>query len=114
MEKEDKRYVKYPNHDPNWLKTIIIEIFKFLIDHEYINFFVQIYMQWNKDNGYTSSSQTLIIICLPRFGKLALSQFQLYIEAETMTQFFVCHNCKNTILIWAAAGKEKFLVFYTC
>ena len=34
MEKETKHYMEFINHDPNWLKTIIIEIDKFLIDRE--------------------------------------------------------------------------------
>ena len=34
MEKETKHYVEYLNHDPNWLKTITIEIDKFLINCE--------------------------------------------------------------------------------
>ena len=73
------------NHDPNWLKTSTIEIDKFLINCEYINFFMQIYMKWRKDEGSTSSFQTLIIPRLPRFEKLAFSQFQLYIEDQAMT-----------------------------
>ena len=68
------------NHDSNWLKTIIIEIDKFLTNSEYINFFMKMYIQWIKDNGYTSSSRTLSILCPTRIEKLALSQFQLYIE----------------------------------
>ena len=32
MEKETKHYVESFNHTPNWLKTIIIEINKFLIN----------------------------------------------------------------------------------
>ena len=40
MEKETKHYVEYLNHDPNKLKKITIEIDKFLIDPEYINFFM--------------------------------------------------------------------------
>ena len=34
MEKETRQYVEYFNQDPNWLKTITIEIDKFLIDRE--------------------------------------------------------------------------------
>ena len=34
MEKETKHYVEYLNHDPNWLKTMTIEIDKFLINRE--------------------------------------------------------------------------------
>ena len=99
MEKGTKNYVESLNHNPNWLKKITIEIDKFLIDCEYINFFMKVYMQWIKDDGFTSSSQKLIIPRLPCFEKLALSQFQLYIETETITQFLVCHTCKKTILI---------------
>ena len=32
MEKETKNYVKYINHNPNWLKMITIEIDEFMID----------------------------------------------------------------------------------
>ena len=64
-------------------------------------------MKWSKYDGSTSSSQTLIILCLPRFEKLALFQFQLYIEAETMTQYFGCRNRKKNIVIQSDAGKQK-------
>ena len=53
IEKETKYYVEYLNHNTNWLKTIIIEIDKFLIDREYINFFIQINMQWSKYDSST-------------------------------------------------------------
>ena len=75
MEKETKNYVDSLNHYPNWLKTINIEIDMLIIDREYINFFIQMYMQWSKDDGSTSSSRTLIITRLPCFEKLALSKF---------------------------------------
>ena len=68
MEKETKHYMEYLNNDPNWLEKITIEIEKFLIYREYINFFMQTSMQWSKDDGSTSSSQTSIIPRLPRFG----------------------------------------------
>ena len=90
------------------LKTIIIETYKLLIDREYINFFVQMYMKWSKDDGFTSSYLTLIIPLLPRFEKQSLSQFQLYIKAQTTTQCFMRPDCKKTILNRAAAGKVKF------
>ena len=69
------------NHDPKWLKTITIEIYKFLINHEYINLFIIMYIQWSKDDGSTSSSRTLIIPLLPHFEKLVLSKLQLYIKS---------------------------------
>ena len=75
---------------------------------------MKMYMQWSKDGGYTSSSQTLIIPRLPRFEKLFFSKFQLYIESERMHQCFVCHNCKDIILVRAAEGKEKvFCILHT-
>ena len=113
MEKENKHYVQSLNHNPNWLNTITIEINKFLIDHEYINFFMQMYMQLSKDESSTSSYRTLIITHLPRFEKLDLSQLQLYIEAQTTTQCFVCRNFKKIILIRASAGKDKVLFYFT-
>ena len=99
MEKEIKQYVLSLNQDPNWLNTITIEIDKFLIDRVYIDFFMQMYMQWSKDNGSNSSFPKLIIPHLPRFEKLTLSNFQLYIETETMTQCFVFRNYHNIIPI---------------
>ena len=107
MEKETKHYVESLYHYPNWLKTITIETDKFPIDHEYIDFFMQIYMQLIKDDGSDSSSQILIIPSLPSFDKIAWSQFKLYIEAQTMTHCFVWCNFQNNNFIQAAEGKEK-------
>ena len=50
MEKETKQYMESLNHDPNWLKTITNEIDEFLINSEYINFFIIMFMQCSKDN----------------------------------------------------------------
>ena len=99
MENEIRNYVESLNHDPQWVRRITNDINKLLVDREYIDFFMQIYMQWSKDNGYTSSNQKLIIECLPHFEKLALSQFKVYIEVETMTHCYVCDNCQNSIFI---------------
>ena len=99
MEKETKHYVEFNNHDPNWLKKFSIVIDKFLINNEYLDFFMQIYIQWSKDEGSTSSFRTFIIPRLPHFEKLDLSQFKVYIETESMTHFFVCYNFQKTILI---------------
>ena len=71
MEKETKHYVEYLNHDPNCLKTITIEIDKYLIYCEYINFFMKMHTQWSKEDGSTSSSRKFIIPCLPRSEKIA-------------------------------------------
>ena len=114
MEKETKNYVEYLNHDPNWLKMITIEIYKLIIDPEYINFFIIMYMKWIKDNGHNSSFWTLKIPRLPRFEKLALSQFQLYIEAQAKTQCFVFRNFKKTIYYYICWMQKKVFVFYTC
>ena len=57
MENETKRYVESLNRDPIWLKNITIEIDEFLIDREYVEFFMQMYMQWIKENGSTLSLQ---------------------------------------------------------
>ena len=66
---------------------------------------MKVYMQWSKGDGSNPSSRTLIVPRLHLFQKLALSQFQLYIEAQTTTQFFVCRNCQKAIRIWAGEGK---------
>ena len=76
-----------------------------------MDFFIQMYMQWSKDDGYTSFFQKLIIPRLPHFEKLDLSQFKLYIETQTMTQCFLFCNFQNTILIRSAEGKDVVLYF---
>ena len=85
------------NPNPDWLKRINIDIDKLLIYCEYINFFMQMYMIWRKYDGSTPSSRTLIIPRLSHFEKMDLSQFQLNIESQTMTQFFVCRNFKKLL-----------------
>ena len=67
MEKETKHHLESLNYDPNWLKMITTEIDGLLVDCEYIELFIQMYIQLSKDNGSTSSFQTLIIPRLPRF-----------------------------------------------
>ena len=99
MENETKHYVESINHDTKWLKTITIEIYKFLINCEYIKFFIIMYIKWRKDDGSNSSSRTLIIPRLPHSEKMDLSQFQLYTETQTTTQCLVCRYGKNTIII---------------
>ena len=75
-------FVESLNHNPNLLNKITIEIDELLIDCEYINLFMQMYMQWSRDDGSTSSFRKLIIPHLPCFDKLSLSEFRLYIETE--------------------------------
>ena len=56
MKKGAKHYLGYLNNDPNWLKTINIEIDEILINREYINLFIIMYIQWRKYDGSTLSS----------------------------------------------------------
>ena len=56
MENEIRHYVESLNHDPQWVRRITNDINKLLVDREYIDFFMQIFIQWIKDNGYTSSN----------------------------------------------------------
>ena len=108
MEKETKNYVEPLNHDPKWLKKITIENDKFLIDREYINFFIIMYMQCSKETSSTSSSWELIIPRLPCHEKLAFSQFQLYIEAQTMTQFLCDVIAKRQFSFELPKAKKRF------
>ena len=74
MENEIRHFVESLNHDPQWVRRITNDINKLPVNREYIYFFMKyIYMQWSKDNSYTSSNQKLIIECLPHFDKLDLS-----------------------------------------
>ena len=68
-----RQYIDSLKHDPFWLGRINNDINKLLVNREYIDFFIQIYIQWSSDNS---------IECLPYFEKMALSQFKVYIEAE--------------------------------
>ena len=72
---------------------------------------MQMYMQFSKDNGFTSSFRTLIIPCLPCFEKLYLAQFKVYNETETMTHCFVFCNFQKTILIQPSEVKKISLYF---
>ena len=67
MENEIRHYIDSLNHDPQWVRIITNDINKFLVNCEYIEFFMQIYIQWSIDNSYTSSDQKLIIECMPHF-----------------------------------------------
>ena len=109
MENEIRHYIESLNHNPQWVRIITIDINKLLVDREYIDLFMQIYMQWGSDNRYISSNQKLIIECLPHFEKLDLSQFKVYIEAETMTHCWVCDNCQMSIFIQYSNVKEGVL-----
>ena len=61
MEYEIRHYVEYLNNYPRWVRRITNDIHNLFVNCEYINFFMQIYMQCSKYNSYTSSNQKLII-----------------------------------------------------
>ena len=73
MENYIRHYIDSLNHDPIWVGRITNDISKLLVNREYIDFFMQKYMQWSSDNS---------IEFLPHFEKLDLSQFKVYIEVE--------------------------------
>ena len=106
MENEIRHYNDSLNHDPQWVRIVTNDINKLLVDSEYIDFFMQIYIQWSSDNNYTLSNQKWIIECLPHFEKLDLSQFKVYIEVETMNHCYVCDNCQISIFIQSANVEE--------
>ena len=82
MENEIIHYIDYLSHYPQWVRRITNDINRLLVNQEYIDFFMQIYMQWSSENSYTSSHQKLIIECLPHFEELALPLFKVYIKVE--------------------------------
>ena len=100
MENEIRHYIDSLNHNPQWVGIITNDVNKLLVNREYIDFFMQIYIQWSSDNS---------IECLPHFEKLALSQFNVYIEVEKMTHCYVCDRCKMSIFIQYSNVKEEVL-----
>ena len=68
-----RKYIDSLKQDPSWVGRIKNDINKLLVNREYIDLFIQIYIQWSSDKS---------IECLPNFEKMALSQFKVYIEAE--------------------------------
>ena len=51
MENEIRHYIDYLNHDPQWVGRITNDINKLLVKREYIDLFMQIYMQWRSDDS---------------------------------------------------------------
>ena len=92
-----RQYIDSLKQDPFWVGRIANDINKLLLNPEYIDSFIQIYIKWSSDNS---------IECLPNFEKIALSQFKVYIESEKMTQCFVCDNCNMSIFIQSSNVKE--------
>ena len=102
MENEIRQYIDYLNHNPIRVRIITNDIIKLLVNHEYIDFFMQISMRWSSDN---------IIECLPHYEKMALLLFKVYIEVEKKTQCYVCDNCKMSIFVPSSIVKEGFWYF---
>ena len=100
-----RHYIHCLQHDSFWVRINKNDINKLLVNREYIDFFVQIYIQWSSDNSNK---------CLPHFGKMALSQLKVYIEAGKTTQCIVCNNCNMSIFIPSSMLKKGFSVFYRC
>ena len=73
-----RQYIDSLKHDPSLVGRIRNDINKLLVNHEYNDFFIQIYIQWSSDNS---------IECLSHFEKMTLSQFKVYIEAEKLDKF---------------------------
>ena len=92
-----RHYIHFLQHDHFLVGRIKNDINKLLVNREYIDFFIKIYIQWSSDNS---------IGCLPRYEKMALSQFKVYIEAVKTTQCIVCNNCNVIIFIPYSNVKE--------
>ena len=73
MEYDIRQYIDYLKHNPFWVGRTTNDINKLLVNREYIDLFMQIYMQWSNANS---------VECLQHFEKMALSQFKVYIEVE--------------------------------
>ena len=97
MEYDIRQYIDSLKHYPFWVGRITNDINKLLVNREYIDFFMNIYMQWSSDNS---------IECLPHFEKMDFSQFKVNIEVEKMTQCYVCNNYKISIFIQSSNVQE--------
>ena len=53
-----RQYIDSLKHNPSWVGRINNSINKLLVNRKYIEFFIQIYIQWSSDNS---------IECLPHF-----------------------------------------------
>ena len=80
MEFDIRLYIDYLKHNPFWVGIIKNDINKLLVNREYIDFFIHIYIHWSSDNS---------IECMPHYEKMALSQFKVYIEAENDSMYCV-------------------------
>ena len=63
MAYDSRKYIDSLKHDPFGVGRINNEINQLLVNREYIDFFIQIYIQWRSDKS---------IECLPHFEKMAL------------------------------------------
>ena len=102
MEYDIRQYIDSLSHDPFWVQRITNYINKLLVNREYIDFFIQIYMQWSSDNS---------IECLPHFDKMALSQFKVYIEVEKMINVMCAITVKLVFTFNILMLKKGFFYF---
>ena len=93
------QYIDSLKQNPFWFGRITNDINKLLVNREYIDLFIQIYIQWSSDNS---------IECMPHFKKIDFSQFKVYIELEKMYQCYVYDNCNMSIFIQSSNDKEGF------
>ena len=61
------QYIDSLKHNPSWVGRIDNKINKLLVNREYIDFFIQIYIQWRSDNS---------IECLPHSEKMPFVTIQ--------------------------------------
>ena len=94
-----RHYIHCLQHDHFGVGRIKSDINKLLVNREYIDLFIRIYEQWSTYNSMK---------CLPHFGKMALSQSKVYIEAGKTTQCIVCNKCNMSIFIPYSNVKEGF------
>ena len=100
-----RQYIDYLQHNHSWVGRIKNDINKLLVNHEYTDFFIQIYEQWSSDNS---------IKCLPHFEKMALTQFKVYIEAEKRLNVLCATTVTCVFSFHLLMLKKGFYVFYRC
>ena len=100
-----RQYLDYIKHDPFWVGKITNDINKLLVNCEYIDFFIQIYIQWSSDNSTE---------CLPHFEKMTLSKFKVFIEAEKWLNVLCAITVTWVFSFNLLMLKKGFSVYYRC
>ena len=109
-----RHYIEYLNHNPQWVRKIRNDVNKLLVDREYIDFFMQICMQWSSHNNYISSNQKNNLWMSATFLETVFVTIQGIYWSWKMTNCYVCDNCQMSIFIQSSNVKECFFVFYRC